>query len=81
MTNESYQTVFEIGFRPLPWARVAHPLIFVVIGLLLIRYLKKKTPYLVMGVVLACFGSLFVLLSLIIFIPNFVELCSAIVRQ
>lgn len=79
MTQASYQTVFEIGFGSFPWARVAHPLIAVVIGLLLMRFLKSKQIYLVMGVLGVSLGSLFFLISLIIFVPNFVKLRSTYV--
>ncbi len=77
ISQVSYQTVFEMGLGSFPWARVAHPLIFVAIGLLVVRFLKSKQIYLVMGVLIASLASLFVLLSLVTFIPNFIKLRSA----
>ncbi len=79
MTHVNYQTVFEIGFGSFPWARVVHPLIFVAVGLLLVRFLKGKQPYVVVGVFMASLASVFLLISLVIFIPNFVKLRSAYV--
>jgi hypothetical protein len=79
MTQETYQTIFEIGFKSFPWGKVAQPLIFVAIGLLLVRFLKRKKIYLVMGVFVASMASIFVLLSLVVTIPEFIELRSAYV--
>ena len=42
MTQGNYQTIFEIGFRSFPWEKVAQPLIFVALGLVLVRFLKPK---------------------------------------
>ena len=79
MTQANYQTVFEIGLPSFPWARVLHPLIFVAIGLLLVWFLKSRQIYLVMGVFMASLASLFLLISLGTFIPNFMKLRSAYV--
>ncbi len=79
MTQVNYQIMFEIGLGSFPWARVVHPLIFVVIGLLLARFLKSRQIYLVMGVSMASLASLFLLISLVIFVPNFIKLRSAYV--
>ena len=62
MTQGNYQTIFEIGFRSFPWGEVAQPLIFVAIGLLVVRFLKNKRIYFVMGVFVASMASLFVLI-------------------
>lgn len=72
MTEVNYQTVFEIGLRSFPWARVVQPLIFVAIGLLVMRFLKNKV-YLVMGIFVVSLASVFFLLYLGAFIPNFVK--------
>jgi len=79
MTQGNYHTAFQMGFRSFPWAAVAHPLIFVAIGLLLVRFLKDRKPYLVIGIFMASLASLFVLLSLMNFIPKFLKLRSAYV--
>jgi hypothetical protein len=55
MTGDSYQTIFELGFRSFPWLSVIQPLIFLVLGLLFItllirmKSLKRKTFYLSMS--------------------------------
>jgi hypothetical protein len=79
MTQANYQTVFEMGLSSFPWARVLHPVPFIVIGLLLFRFFRSKQIYQVMGVITASLGSILFLLSLIIFVPNFVRLRSAYV--
>jgi hypothetical protein len=79
MAEANYQTIFEIGFRSFPWARVAHPLVFVAVGLLLVRFLKSRQIYLVMGIFIASLASFFFLISLVVFVPQFVALRSAYV--
>jgi len=79
MTQANYQTIFEIGFRSFPWIGVMHPLIFVAIGLLLVRFHKSKQIYLVMGIFMASLASLFFLILLVVFVPRFVALRSAYV--
>jgi hypothetical protein len=74
----NYQTIFEIGFRSLPWTRLMHPLVFVAIGLLLVRFHKSKI-YRVMGVFVALLASFFFFIWLVVFIPQFVALRSAYV--
>lgn len=79
MTPANYQPIFEIGFRSFPWVTVMDPLIFIAIGLLLVRFLKSRQIYVIMGVVMASLASLFFLISLVTFIPEFVALRSAYV--
>jgi len=74
MTQGNYQTVFEIGLRSFPWARLVDPLIFIAIGLLLIWLLKNRRPYLVMGVFISSLASVFLLVALVTFIPTFIRL-------
>lgn len=76
ITHANYQTVFEIGFGSFPWARVIHALIFVAIGLLVMRFLKSKQIYLVVGIFVVSLASVFFLLYLVAFIPSFVKLRS-----
>jgi len=78
MTQANYKTVFEIGLRSFPWVRLAHPLIFVVVGLLL-YFLKIKQIYRVMGILVASFALLIFLLLLMSFVPQFLTLRSAYV--
>jgi hypothetical protein len=75
----TYQTVFELGLRSFPWVRVLHPMPFIVIGLLLFRFCRSRQVYRVMGLFGVLLGSIFFLISLIIFVPNFVKLRSAYV--
>ncbi len=74
-----YETVFEIGLRSFPWANALHPAIFVVIGLLLFRFAKDKTAYQALGLILAIFGALFVLIAVMVFVPKYVSLRRAYV--
>jgi hypothetical protein len=75
----TYQTVFELGLRSFPWARVLHPMPFIVIGLLLFRFCRIKQIYQVMGIIVASLASIFFLISLVVFVPHFVKLRSAYV--
>jgi hypothetical protein len=77
MTQISPQMVFEIGLRTFPWARMLHPVPFIVIGLLLFRFCRNKQVYQVTGLVVASLASLFFLIALVVFIPSFVKLRSA----
>jgi hypothetical protein len=75
----TYQTVFELGLSSFPWARVVHPMPFIVIGLLLSRFCRIKQIYQVMGIIVASLASIFLLVSLAVFVPHFVRLRSAYV--
>jgi hypothetical protein len=79
MTEANYQMVFELGLRSFPWARMLHPMPFIVIGLLLFRFCRRRQIYPVMGIIVASLASLFFLFSLVIFVPNFIKLRSAYV--
>lgn len=79
MTQENYQTIFELGFRSFPWSRVIHPLVFLILGLLLIQLLKIKKIFLIVGAFVASMASLFLLISLVVVVPNFVRLRRAYV--
>jgi hypothetical protein len=77
MTQGNYQTIFEIGFRSFPWGKVAQLLIFVALGLVLVRFLKSKKSYLVVGVLMASMASIFVIVLLVVTVPEFIGLRSA----
>ncbi len=79
MAPAHYQTIFEIGLKSFPWARVAHPLFFVVLGLLVILFFKKYPVALVTGVWVTGLASIIFLLALLNFIPKFIKLRSAYV--
>ncbi len=79
MTQGNYRTVFQIGFHSFPWPGVADPLIFIAIGLLLIWFLKNRRPYLVIGVVISSLASVFLLVSLVTYVPSFMKLRNAYV--
>ena len=79
MTTTNYHTIFELGLRSFPWSMVVSPLIFLAVGLLLIRFCKSKTFYVVSGAFVALMASLFILLALVNDIPNFWELRHAYV--
>ena len=73
MTEESYQTIFQLGVRSFSWSRIFYPLIFLASGLLLIRLLKGRKFYVIVGVLVASMASLFLLISLVIFLPSFMK--------
>jgi hypothetical protein len=70
MTSQNTQTVFEIGIRSFPWATTAYPLFFVVIGVILIRFVRKG-PAQVMGFLAVSAGILFFILKVTIAVPDF----------
>jgi hypothetical protein len=73
MTQENYQTIFELGFRSFPWASVGRLLIFIASGLLLARLFKSKSLCVVVGLFVASIASLILLASLVVFVPNFIK--------
>jgi len=79
MTADSYQTIFELGFRSFPWPRIIQPLSFLILGLLVIRFFRNKNFYLIVGMFVTSMALLFFLLSLLFFVPDFVTLRSAYV--
>ena len=74
MSGDNYQTIYELGFRSFPWPTIVRLLAFAALGLLIIKLFKKKTFYVVVGVFVASMSTLFLLISLIVFIPGFVKL-------
>jgi hypothetical protein len=81
LTPISYRTVFELGLRSFPWARVLHPVLFIVIELLLFRFGKRRQIYQAVGLIVASLASMFFLISLVVFIPEFLKLRSAYVSN
>ena len=73
MTPGNYQSIFEIGLGSFPWARVAHPLIAFAIGLLLLCFSRSNKIFLVMGLFGVSFGTLLSVISLITFVPVFIN--------
>lgn len=77
MTADNYRTVFELGFRTFPWPRVLQPLFFLIAGIAFIKFSRRNMFRFVFGFLVAGMASLFLFLSLVIFIPKFIELRSA----
>ena len=73
MRTAHYQTVFEIGIHSFPWATVVQPIMFILLGLLIIGLAKQKTYYVTVGVFISALASLFAVISLVKFVPDFVE--------
>jgi hypothetical protein len=69
-----YRTVFEIGIKSFPWGASLHPIPFIVLGVLLVRFAKSKQIYQIAGAVGAIFATLFLLIAAVSFVPNFVKL-------
>ena len=79
MPANNYYTIFELGLRSFPWARIIPPLVFLVGGLLLFRLFRSRTFYVAVGLFVASIASIILFTSLVIFIPKFVALRSAYV--
>jgi len=69
-----YETVFEIGFRSFPWSGLLHPVPFILLGLLLFRFGRRKQIYQAVGIGAAVFATLFFFLGVVTLVPTFVEL-------
>jgi hypothetical protein len=77
MVQATYQTAFEIGLGSFPWIKILHPLAFVALGLLLVRFGSKRQIYRAMGIIVASMASIFFLLGLTTLVPNFLHLRGA----
>jgi hypothetical protein len=77
MMQSAPQLIFQIGLRSFPWARVLYPLSFAVVGFLLFRFFRGKQIYQVTGLIVASLASIFFLVALVAFIPNFLRVRSA----
>jgi hypothetical protein len=77
MPANNYYTIFELGLRSFPWARIIPPLVFLVGGLLLFRLFRGRTFYVAVGLFAASIASIILLTSLVVFVPKFVTLRSA----
>jgi len=73
MSQTDYQSVFEIGFRSFPWFTFLHPIPFIVIGVLLFRFVKSKQTYQIAGILVAIFASIIFLLNTVSLVPEFVR--------
>lgn len=77
MIQGNVQTIFEIGPRSFPWVRVIQPAVFLIIGLAVMRTFKAKAYYVAVGVFLTAMASLFLLISLVTFVPEYFEFLGA----
>lgn len=80
MTQTNYQTIFEIGLRSFAWGALFHPTIFIVIGLLLVRFSKGRAYFQFVGGAGALFGGLIFLLAAIVMVPEFIDARHAYVK-
>ena len=76
MVQPEYETVFEIGLRFFPWGGLLHPLPFVILGLLLVRFSKGKQSLQIVGATVAVLASMFLVLLAVSLVPNFLRLRS-----
>ena len=60
----NYKTVFEVGFKSIPWGQLLHPVFFILLGVLLVRFGRRRQFYQVAGGIAVTFASLFLLLGL-----------------
>ncbi|MGB7264831.1 MAG: hypothetical protein WBC92_04920, partial [Terracidiphilus sp.] len=72
MTQENYQTIFEVGFRSFPWASVCQPLVLLPIGLFLMWFRKGKRLALV-GMLIVSAALFFFLISILVYLPGFIK--------
>jgi hypothetical protein len=69
-----YTTVFEIGFKTFPWSGVLHPVLFILVGMFLLRFGKSKQIYQAAGIIVAILATIICLLAAVSLVPNFIEL-------
>jgi len=74
MIPHNYHTVFELGFQSFPWTRVAKPVLFLFASIVLIRFFKKRTIYVVIAAFIGSMALIFLMISLLVYVPNFVSL-------
>jgi hypothetical protein len=74
MLQPDYQTVFEIGIGSFPWTGLLHPVPFIIIGALLLRFSRGKQIYKIAGAIVAAFATFFLLIAAMTFVPEFVKL-------
>jgi hypothetical protein len=77
MAQPDYKTIFEIGIKSFPWSVLLHPVFFIVIGLIVVRFAKGKQFYQIVGGFVAGLATFFFLLLSMRLVPDFVELRSA----
>ncbi len=75
--QDQYQTIFELGFRSFPWPSIIRLLVFIAVGLLLIQLFKRRTVYVLVGVFVASIATIILLVSLVVFVPDFFKLRNA----
>jgi hypothetical protein len=74
MEQHGYRTVFEIGVGTFPWSTVSPPLIFLVAGLLPLRFPKGKRIYVVFGLIMSSIAALIFAGYLLSCVPEFIQL-------
>lgn len=77
MTTDNYQTIFELGPQSFPWP--IHLCVLLIIGLLFIKLFKNKKYFFTAGIIMTTMASIFLLISLMAFIPKYVKLRNAYV--
>jgi hypothetical protein len=74
MIQPDFQTVFEIGRRSFPWGGLLHPVPFIALGILLFRFARGKEVYQLAGIIGAMLATLFLLIAVGSFVPDFIHL-------
>ncbi|HME56952.1 MAG TPA: hypothetical protein VKF63_01335 [Terracidiphilus sp.] len=74
MTADNYLTIFELGPRSFPWP--IHLYILLIIGVLLIKikYFRNNKYFFIAGIFATSMASIFILVSLMAFIPEYIKL-------
>jgi hypothetical protein len=72
VTQTEYQSIFEIGLSSFPWFTFLHPVPFILIGVLLFRFVKGKQIYQIVGILLAALATFIFLLGSLSLVAEFV---------
>jgi hypothetical protein len=73
MMQANYQTIFEIGPKSFPWVQLLHPIPFAVIGLILIRFSRRRRIIQVFAGVVVSFAFLFFLILAPVLLADYVK--------
>ena len=73
MAQGGFQTVFEIGLKTFPWVGLVMPVVFIVMGMCLIRFSGGNQIRQIVGGFAVLFCGLVVVLLGVRLIPDFVE--------
>jgi hypothetical protein len=71
MIQANYQTIFQIGLKSFPWSLLLHPIPFILIALLLVRFSGRMQFFKALGTIIALMGALFFIILVLKLVPEF----------